>query len=147
MFRPVHPVALTRPMRAALRAFVRDEAVAWVAVFGSRARAEARPGSDADVAVGLVRSLDCAARSALLGRLETAWRGTGVELDLLLVDGAGLVIRYVVASDGILVAARDPLDWARFRESAIVEYLDELPVLRFHEEALRQRIHDGAFAR
>ena len=70
-----------------------------------------------------------------------------MELDLLLVDGAGLVIRYVVASDGILVAARDPLDWARFRESAIVEYLDELPVLRFHEEALRQRIRDGAFAR
>jgi hypothetical protein len=107
---------------ASIAAIVAREPVvraAWV--FGSRARGEARRGSDLDVAV----LLDPGAPSDVLTRLSGALsRHFGVEADVVDLARATPVLGFEIVSGGRRVFARDAEAADDVEEHCLREYLD-----------------------
>jgi predicted nucleotidyltransferase len=135
------------PALRRLRALLERPGIAWVAVFGSRATHRNRPRSDLDVAVGVDERLSDDERFALRLELNARLDAWDLPADVVLADRASPALRHAVARDGVLVAARNPEDFARFRYRAIRDYLDVAPLLRFHLAALCRRIDEGVYGR
>ncbi|MDO8835324.1 MAG: nucleotidyltransferase domain-containing protein [Vicinamibacterales bacterium] len=102
-----------------------DNQVRLIAVFGSRARDDARASSDWDIAYLADPGFDA---DGLLGRL-TGLLGTD-HIDLVDLARASGQLRYRVARDGAPVFARDPGEWHRFWTEAVSFWCDAGPVLR-----------------
>lgn len=113
----------------ALRQFFRLEtrfAAAWL--FGSRARGEAGPGSDADVAV-LRGRLVAGLEGLELPTRDALARLLGCQVDLVVLDEAPPDLAHRVLRDGILLAEQQPSTRVAFEMRTRAEYFDLLPVL------------------
>jgi uncharacterized protein len=135
-------------MEAAVREVVEAQpAVAAASIFGSQARGTARPDSDLDLAV-LVREGAEVDRRRLQSRLaaDLAHLAAGGRVDVVFLDEAGPVLRQRVLQQGRLVLCRDEAAWKRLRIETLREYEDTAWMRRFHREAQRRRLLEGASA-
>ena len=115
-------------MLEALRRILEAEpGVAYALVFGSTARATARPDSDVDVAVELIPDAvrDVHALGRLTARLESA---AGRAVDLVLLDEAPAPLAYRIFRDGRLLVERDHAALVARKARALLDYLDFRPV-------------------
>ena len=118
-------------VRSAVARVLPGQGVELAYLFGSRARGDARPGSDVDLAVLLdarVASGGVADKSSLLARhLDLAARlhdaGAG-EVDLVLLDDAPLPLRGRVAREGVVLWARDQGVRAEWESRTSREFFD-----------------------
>ena len=101
---------------------------AWL--FGSRARGEARPDSDVDVAV-LLRSDPPATLEGLhLGLESDLEQACRLPVDLVIVNRAPPDLVHRILRDGVLLLERDRSARVRFEVRSRNEYFDVLPFLR-----------------
>ena len=115
-------------VRAAAATVLPEEEVELAYLFGSRARGDARPDSDVDVAVLLDAGHERLAPATLLERhLHLAARlhdaGAG-EVDLVLLDGAPLPLRGRVAREGHPLYVRDQGVRAQWESRTSREFFD-----------------------
>ena len=120
------PVPDPRPLPAGLAAIPpRHPALRLLVLFGSRARADARPTSDWDLGYVGTEGLD---PDALL--LDVV-RALGTDrVDLVDLERAGAQIRYRAAADGRVVHEGRPGAFAEFWLAAVGFWCDVEPVLR-----------------
>lgn len=111
-------------LRQALEA---EPGIAYALLFGSSARGEGHPGSDADVAVELTAGAgrDPQTLGRLMSRLETA---AGRRVDLVILDEAPAPLVYRIFRDGCLLVERDHAALVARKARAILDYLDFKPV-------------------
>jgi len=110
------------------------------AAFGSVARGDERPGSDVDV--GLLMDPDS---PELRSRIEAdLGRAVGREIDLAYLDAAPPLLRFEIASDGVLLVARDRNDWVDFRAQAMIDWWDWAPTARMINDAVIRRLREKA---
>lgn len=101
-------------------------------LFGSRARGESRPDSDWDFGFLSNQNVDQEAMTQALARLTGAER-----IDLVDLNRANGLLRYLVAAEGALVYERRTGAFMDFREAAVQFWCDAEPVLsRAYEEVL-----------
>lgn len=104
---------------------------AWV--FGSRARGEARPGSDLDVAVLLDRTAAGDVSTRLCGALSAELK---VEADVVDLARSAPVLGYEVVTGGRRVFARDDEAADAAEERCLREYLDTAHMRRVQHHYL-----------
>ncbi len=123
---------LRERLREVLQAF---PAVRLAAVFGSVARGGDRAGSDVDLALLLEPDTP-----ELRQKLEAdLGRAAGREVDLVFLDTAPPLLRFEIATDGVVLVARDRDDWVDFRTRAMIDWWDWAPTARrIHEAAIRR---------
>ncbi len=120
------PVPDPRPLPAGLAAILQGHpALRLLVLFGSRARTDARPASDWDLAYVASDGLD---PDALLLDLVRAL-GTD-RVDLVDLERAGAQIRYRAAAEGRVVHEARPGAFAEFWLAAVDFWCDAEPVLR-----------------
>lgn len=108
-------------------------------LFGSQATGEQRQDSDADVAVMPRGEFGLLEREQLADRLASA---LGVaDVDLVVLDRAGLELRGAVVQEGRLLFSADEAGRVAFEVRTRSEYLDYLPTLR---EQTRRYLHQVA---
>lgn len=89
-------------------------------LFGSRARATARPDSDIDVAILPVDpALSRHDENLLLANLEHA---TGFPVDLVRIDHASPALRWRIARDGVVLLSNPPTAAPRFLARCGIEH-------------------------
>jgi hypothetical protein len=81
--------------------------------------------------------------AAALSALESACERDDV--DVVILNGAGTIIRDRVVRLGRLVYARNDLDRIRFETSAVKEFLDFEPYSRTYNDAFLRRLREGRF--
>ena len=106
-------------------------------LFGSRARGQARPGSDADVAV-LAPGINL---DALAGHLS---RASGVEVDVVDLEDAGYPLLKVITRDGLLLHQATPGLLGRWRAHAIARLETDRPWFERMRNAYLQKLAQGA---
>ena len=113
-------------------------------LFGSRARGDARPGSDTDVAVYLdpVAAQDVAGLAAMVAAdLIAALRDNRV--DLVVLNTAPPLLYHRVLRDGIRVLARDLRATTTREGRALSRYCDYLPFQRRIDAVHAARVARG----
>jgi predicted nucleotidyltransferase len=113
-------------------------------LFGSAARGQAAPGSDLDVLLALEPDTD-ALRRQVSGALV---RAVHRDVDVVHAADAKPLLRFEIARDGIMLAARDPSAWTDFKARAMLDWWDWAPYARrIHAAAvrrLREQVGHGA---
>jgi predicted nucleotidyltransferase len=109
-------------------------------LFGSHARGQANAHSDIDLAlVGPATQLH-AIKLDLLADLVAA----GLDrVDLVLLNGADLTLRFEAVSPNCLVYAKEDFDGGSYFSRTVREYFDFEPYLRIQRKALKERLLDG----
>ena len=104
-----------------------DRRIAFAVLFGSTARETSHPTSDLDVAIGLTHGAEFGRGDigGLVSRLESELARS---VDLVMIDEAAPRLAYRVFRDGVIVFERDHRALAMRKATAILEYLDFLPV-------------------
>jgi predicted nucleotidyltransferase len=132
---------LTEVLRGALERIVAEQpTVRLIVLFGSVARDQAAPTSDADLGILGGGFWDQLGIGAALGSL------LGREPHVVDLAASSEVLRYEVARDGRPLYQADATVWPRFRADAIVRYLDFQPVLAICAEGARRRLRREARA-
>jgi uncharacterized protein len=112
-------------------------------LFGSRARGDARSGSDADLGI-LLDPYSAALRFQVEAELG---RAAGVPVDIILLDGAPPLLRFEIAREGVLLFQREDHLWTNFKAKAMVDWWDWAPIHRMIAAGvirrLRERVADG----
>lgn len=90
-------------------------------LFGSRARGDARPDSDADVAVRIRPRVGALTLGALATELG---RAAGATVDLTDLDLASPVLAQQIASESVLLWAATPEEEGDWRAETQIRYLD-----------------------
>jgi predicted nucleotidyltransferase len=110
-------------------------AVRLAAAFGSVARGTDRPGSDLDL--GLLLDPDS---------MEIRWeieavlgRAAGREVDFVYLNEAPPLLRFEIASDGMLLLERQPYDWTDFKAHAMIDWWDWAPTARRITQTILRR--------
>ncbi len=118
--------------------------VAFAYLFGSRARGDARPDSDVDVAIYVIDG-EHAGRLWLeaMGTLEDAF--SPLKVDCILLNDAPPGLRFSVVRDGRVVLDRAPEARMEFEISTRRQYWDWEPRRRLHDEALLKRLTDETY--
>ncbi len=127
---------VTETQAAQLGAWCAAHDIALCVLFGSRARGNARPESDHDLALKPARSSAPLERVAWQVELEDLL-GTPVSLVLLTPD-TDPVLGWEIARDGTLLYERDRGLWMRERARLWHLYNDALPFRRALAESLRR---------
>lgn len=130
----------------ALRALIsRSDARTWLGLavlFGSRARGTTHEGSDVDV--GVFPDARAPSLAEELALEEALCRSTGLEVDLVRLDGADAILRHRAAREGVVVFESRPGALARFAASAALEYLDLEPLLVEGRKRYLRRVGGGS---
>src|ERR1700674_413190 len=117
-------------------------AVRLATAFGSVARGDERSGSDVDI--GLLLDPDT---PELRSRIEAdLGRAAGREIDVVFLGAAPPLLRFEIASDGVLLVARDRSDWVDFRARAMIDWWDWAPTARIISDAAIRRLREKAGA-
>ncbi|MCP5339493.1 MAG: nucleotidyltransferase domain-containing protein [Steroidobacteraceae bacterium] len=126
-----------------------DRDVAAAYLFGSRARGDARPGSDVDLAVILDKGLS--ARERWRKRLELIGASTSElctdAVDLLILEDAPVPLAHRVIRDGRLLVDNNPKRRVAVVEDVLRRYLDEAWLRDALDRELKNRLLEGRFAR
>ena len=113
------------------RTFVaRNEDAAAVYLFGSVARGDDGPDSDADVAVLYGKPVDAGLAGLKLGLAGDLEARLGRRVDLVVLDHQPPDLVHRVLRDGLIVVENDRSARIRFEVQARNAYFDILPVLR-----------------
>ena len=124
------------------------QALAWPEVklavlFGSQARGDALPGSDADLGL-LLDPYSPELRFRIEAELG---RAAGRPVDVVLLDDAPPLLRFEIACDGVLLFQREDHLWTDFKARAMVDWWDWAPTHRMIAAGvirrLRERVADG----
>ena len=111
----------------------KNVAAAWV--FGSEARGRQKKSSDVDIALLLEDVPSGSERVALRSGLASALSPLfGREVDIVILNTAGSLLKYQVARDGKILFERHKGGAKRFRLNALHEYFYYLPTFNFHFE-------------
>ena len=102
-----------------IEALARVEGLDFAVLIGSRAREEARPDSDWDIAIqwkeGNTSALESLARNELIKHdLSQSLACEPDDIDIIDLKRANLTVRAVVAEEGIPLVGEDDLPWMRF---------------------------------
>ena len=112
--------------------------VLFAYLFGSRARGQAGPLSDTDVAVYVDPALDLL--DARLRVIEALMRLLGDErVDVVTLNNAAPDLRHAVISDGVVIKEEKALRTA-FEEQATSEYLDTAHLRATPDAAVMRRL-------
>jgi uncharacterized protein len=118
-------------------------------LIGSQARGSAGPLSDIDVAVVHNPALGPAERFDLrlsLAAAAVAALGTS-EVDIVLLNGAPVLMRHEALRDAVVLVDRDPEARLAFQVQALHDYIDTEPLRRLFSRHLHERIREGRFGR
>lgn len=131
-----------RPYQPALEDyFAALDGVGLAVLYGSKARGQAGPLSDVDVAVLLDRSFDPERyfdrRLEIIGGLMSLLNTNKV--DVIILNQASLALQYRVVRDGIVLYCRNHDRLIQFAAQTVSEYLDFKPVIERHERAILAR--------
>jgi uncharacterized protein len=134
---------------ALVRTWSDDPDLAAIYLFGSRAGAQARPGSDVDLAVTLREGLDADARwRKRLALLTDACRRLGTDaVDLVVLEDAPAPLGHRVLKHGRLLSDVRPRRRAAVAERILTQYLDEAYLRRVLDAGLAARLREKRFAR
>jgi predicted nucleotidyltransferase len=126
-----------------------DGDIAAAFLYGSRARGDARPGSDADLAVILRSDLAASERwHKRLTLLEQAASELATDaVDLVILEEVPSPVAHRVLRDGRLILDRDAHRRVEVVENVFRRYLDEAPLRAALDEGLSRRLAEGRFAR
>jgi predicted nucleotidyltransferase len=108
-----------------------------VYLFGSVAEGRAGPHSDLELAVV---PANAAARGRHLDILAALVAVGLDDVDLAILDGADVVLRFKAVRPNHLVYAREGFDHGAYYSRAVREYFDLLPILAIQGEALKRRL-------
>ena len=117
--------------------FGRFPEVLAVYLFGSVAEGRAGLHSDLDLAVVPASPAARGRRLDLLAALIAAGLD---DVDLAILDGADVVLRFEAVRPNRLVYAREGFDHGTYYSRAVREYFDLLPILAIQGEALKRRL-------
>ena len=121
----------------------KDVVVAYL--YGSQARRQSTPLSDVDIAVLLADSLTSQQRFERRLTLITEL----IELvkinqvDVVILNDTPLPLNYRILRDGILLHSTNEARRIMHTATTISQYLDFLPVLKRHEEAILEKARKG----
>lgn len=134
-------VELSSFQQALCEYFGRRPEVAAALLFGSRARGEARPQSDVDLAVLLTPEAASTgvSRSQMLAELMNL-APPQLRVDLAFLNDASPLLQHRVLRDGIVLFVRDNRALARFTIRAMQRYEDTRRLRRLQHEWLRQKV-------
>ena len=126
---------------------LRDVVAAFPAVrlavaFGSVARGDDNAQSDADIAL----LLEPDTRPLRIEIEAELGRAAGRDVDLIFLDTAPPLLRFEIASDGVLLAARHRNDWVDFRTRAMIDWWDWAPTARLIDDAAIRRLREKVSA-
>jgi len=132
-----------------LREFFKSESdISFAYIFGSRARGNAGPLSDIDIAVFLDKSFAEARymdkQSEVLARLTKLFKTNKV--DLIVLNEAPLLLAQRVLKYGIPILGRDDIERVRYETQVTRDYLDTKPLRNTQTGHLFRRIKEGRFA-
>ncbi len=119
------------------RVLSQSSGIRLAVLFGSFARGRERPDSDLDIAITPDRDVSLRWELELQVELERACHR---RVDLIRLDRASTLLRWHVARDGLLLAARPAVEWMRFRAAAAGEHADFAPALAVAARQYRQRL-------
>ena len=128
-----------------LDSVLRDAGIKFALIFGSRARGDARPDSDLDLAVMPSRHLPLLERSRLAG--EVARLVGAPDVDVVVLPEATLELRAKVLREGKLVYSADEPARVAFQVRTFSEFFDFEPTLRMHQERLLRQYAEHGLSR
>jgi len=126
-----------KEIEAKLRDFFAMQDIKLAFLIGSYAKGTARPDSDVDVAVLFGRSFDV---KQVLYLKEQLTELVGVDVDLIVLDSVGPVMKMQVLKTGILLHAEKGA-YEQFFVSTVNEYDDLKYYRREIEEGILRRRH------
>lgn len=131
------------------RRWAEDSTVAAAYLFGSRARGDARPNSDVDLAVVLAAGISPSERfRRRLALLDAATAELGSDaVDIVMLEDAPATLAHRALRHGRLIVDRDPQRRVAVIEGVYRRYIDEAPLRRALDEGLGARLAEGHFAR
>ena len=115
-------------------------------LFGSRAKGNAAPESDFDIAVLFEKPPrdTLALRETMDISSDLARIYSPMKFDIVSLHCAPLLLKYEVAAHNRLLYCGDEKERVSFEVSAIKEYIDEEPIRKLYNNALYKRILQGA---
>ena len=114
-------------------------------LFGSAVSGRTRPDSDVDVAILTGRLEPDDSFEVTLGRDLTLAART--EVDLIRLEHASTVLKWQIATGGVLLVEKSPQEFARFRARSASEYIEYAPALAYYGEVFRRRLFEQARTR
>ena len=117
-----------------------------VVLFGSRARGDARPDSDVDLAVSFGTAPSLLDLGDVVSRCESA---TSLRVDVVELDGlpsSKPALAYEIARDGAVVVDTEDGFW-RYRARAFSLYLDQRDFLERQRALFSDRLDEGNLGR
>lgn len=115
--------------------FSKSKGIQAAFLFGSQAKGRSRKDSDTDIAILLLKMPGPEERVDIkVGLSEKLSKIFGSEVDVVIVNGAGSLLKYQITRDGKLLYERKEGVSKKFRLNAIKEYFDYLPTFKFHCE-------------
>lgn len=131
---------MTKIREGAAESVFEAAGVRFAYLFGSRAEGTGGDASDADVAVMPGRELGLLEREQIAARLAGAFDAPDV--DLVVLDRAGLELKGRVVQEGKLIYSADEPARVAFEVRTRSEYLDFLPTLKALQASYLARVAD-----
>jgi len=139
------PTSLAAASRAVASRVSKHAEIVAAYIFGSVAQGRARPDSDIDIAVLLVRPIPDA--RALRYRLKlTSELGAALHRDdvqLVVLNDAPPLLAHRVLSQGLLVFERSHAARVRFHVQTASRYADLVPTMERYIRQLKQDVREG----
>jgi len=134
-------VTLDEPLLLRIRScLAAGPAVRLAVLFGSRATGRARADSDFDIGVVPVHDLTLAEELSMASALSGA---TGVEVDLVRLDGDDPLLGNEVARNGVCLFEAEPGVFAAYRAMAVSRWIEWDELVAPYREAFLRRAAAG----